>query len=109
LLEVLFEGGAFGGEGSGEGWSPALFEDRELEAFDVAVGGWSAGSDAAVLDCEGGEFVGEVFGAELRAIVGDDRAEFPAGCGELCRDAVNQALVWRAIGLRSEVCSSAQA
>ena len=48
LVEVLLEGGDLGRQRSRERRSPALLEDRQLEALDAAVGVGAAGADAAL-------------------------------------------------------------
>jgi hypothetical protein len=60
LGEVALERCELRDEGAREGWAPALFEDRELEPLDVAVRGWSAGADPALLDPELLEAVAEL-------------------------------------------------
>jgi hypothetical protein len=52
-----------------EGRAPALFEDRLVERFDVAVGLWAAGVDAAVAGAEPGQRLAERDAAELVAVV----------------------------------------
>ena len=68
--QVALEGCQLRDERAGERGSPALFEDGELESFDVAVGGWSAGPDPPLADLELAEAVDELVGAELGAVVG---------------------------------------
>jgi hypothetical protein len=84
--EVSLERGQLGYEGAGERGSPAFLEDCELEPFDVAVRGWSAGADPPLLDPELGEVACEFVGAKLGAVIGDQGLEPPAGCGEFGGD-----------------------
>jgi hypothetical protein len=59
-----------------------------LEAFDAAVGVGAAGLDEALAGAEPLDRLGERSGAELRAVVGADLAQLPAGGLELAGDAV---------------------
>src|SRR3954452_10520449 len=65
-----------------KGGAPALFEDRAVQAFDVAVGLRAPGSDLAVLDAFG-EATRELAPPELVAVIGEHALEAPAGCLEL--------------------------
>ncbi len=66
-LEVATHAGQ--DERTGKRWPPALLEDRELEPFDVAVRGRSAGTDPPLVDLQLGQPVDELVGAELGAVV----------------------------------------
>jgi hypothetical protein len=90
VLEVFGERGQLRYERAGEAGAPAFLEDRLLEPFDVAVRGWPAGADAALLDVEPLERAGEGAGPKLGAVIGDHGLELPACLGELARDPLDQ-------------------
>ena len=69
VLELAPEAAVADLEEAREGGSPALFEDRAVQSFDVAVGLWAPGADLAVLDT-GREARVELAAAELVAVVG---------------------------------------
>jgi len=69
-------GGEFAAQAGGarvdvarERGAPALVEDRLVERFDVAVGLWSAGMDAAVVNLEALEGLFECVAAKFVAVV----------------------------------------
>jgi hypothetical protein len=84
------------------------FEDRLWGGFDAAVAVGASGADEALPASSALTAVAEVAGAELRAVVGGDLLQLPAGGGELRATRCSSSRVWRARGLRSLVCSSAQ-
>src|SRR5207248_8341875 len=52
LLEVSCQRCALRRQGPGERRTPALLEDRQLQALDVPVRGWAPSSDATVLHAQ---------------------------------------------------------
>jgi hypothetical protein len=70
LLQIACERGQLGHERAGKGRSPALLEDRLLQALDVAVRLRPSSPDAAVFDVELAERAAEVARAKLGAVVG---------------------------------------
>jgi hypothetical protein len=52
-----------------EGGAPAFFKDGAVQAFDVAVGLWAPGFDAAVAGAQRGDLGAEVRCVELVAVV----------------------------------------
>src|SRR5439155_1062859 len=84
-LEVALERCQLWDQRAREGRSPALLEDRQLQALDVAVGGRPAGANEAMVDVELVDRLLELPGAKLRAVVGDHGLEAPTGLGELPR------------------------
>src|SRR2546421_782353 len=83
-------------EVAGKRRSPALLEDRSVEALDVAVGLWASAVDAAVARVERLKRVCERRLCELGAVVGEDALELPARLLELARNTLDQA---RGLGL----------
>lgn len=61
--QVALSGGELRDERAGERGSPAFFEDRELEPFDVSVRGRPSRPDPPLLDYELAEAVGELMRA----------------------------------------------
>ena len=107
FVEVALEGGQLRHQRAGEAGPPAFFEDGRLEPLDAAVRVGAAGLEEALAGGELFDRRPEPFRAELGAVVAAQLAEPPAGGGELAGDAVEQSRLWRALGLRSEVLSSA--
>jgi hypothetical protein len=66
--------------------SPALFEDRAVESFDVPVGLRSAGANPGVTGAERCERAAEVEVAELVAVVRQNPLELPARGLQVRRD-----------------------
>lgn len=69
VVEVTLKGGHLRHERAGERGPPALLEDGELEALDVAIGGGPASTNGAVFDAVVLDGLAEVGAAELRSIV----------------------------------------
>ncbi|HKO55856.1 MAG TPA: hypothetical protein VJ276_08245 [Thermoanaerobaculia bacterium] len=72
---------------AGEGRSPARFEDRAAQAFDVAVGLRASGADAAVTGAKLLQAGAEGQGAELVAVVGQHPLKPPSGGVQLAGNA----------------------
>jgi hypothetical protein len=90
LVKVALESGALGRQGASEGGPPALLEHSQLGAFDAAVGVGATGLDAPLAGAEALDRGSELPGAELRAVVGCDFAQAPAGGLQLTRYAVDE-------------------
>src|SRR4029453_5410294 len=90
LLQIACERGQLGHERAGKGRSPALLEDRLLQALDVAVRLRPSSPDAAVFDVELAERAAEVARAKLGAVVRDHRLETPTGTSELGGDPLDE-------------------
>src|SRR5262249_23610172 len=89
------------------GRTPALFEDRLLQALDVTVRLRAAGADPALLDGESLERLPEVSGAILGAVVRDHGLQPPARAGELGGDTLDEraaVLGGRVLGGGVELC-----
>lgn len=67
MAEVALEAAVADLHVAGEGWPPALLEDRSVEPLDVAVGLGAAGPDAGVAGVELFELGGEARLVELVA------------------------------------------
>ena len=52
-----------------EGGTPALFQDGAVQSFDMAVGLWAPGFDAAVAGVQRGDLCGEVRCVEFVGVV----------------------------------------
>jgi hypothetical protein len=65
FVEVAAQGSELRDERAGEAGSPAFLEDRQLNAFDAAVGGWAAGLDPPLSGTDGCWGVPEVGGGEI--------------------------------------------
>src|SRR5262245_34874453 len=58
-VEVPHQTTQLGHQAAGEGWSPALFEDRALDPFHGTIGGGSTRSDEGLDRTEGADRVPE--------------------------------------------------
>ncbi len=107
-IEVPPECGELGRERTGEGRTPALFEDGPLDTFHAAVGLGAASRDADVLRTKvmGGR--PELLATELRAVVGGDPAERPPSGFEVPGDALEERTRERASGFWGVWWSSAR-
>jgi hypothetical protein len=95
---VAVQAGVAGEVKSRERRSPALVEDRAVEAFDVSVGLRASGAGPGLAGAERGDRVVEALGAELVAVVGQHAFQLPADLGELAGDAPGQRIVCSACG-----------
>ena len=91
VVEVASEAGEADVEVAGERGAPALFEDRAVQALDVAVGLRTAGANEGVAGRQFGQGGGEGRAAELVAVVRENALEPPAGGGEVLGDAPGEA------------------
>ena len=108
LVEVAGEGGAAGNERAGEGWAPALFEDGQLDALDAAVGVGASGADEALARVEVVDGVAELAARNSDPLSVVTSCSFQPAAASSRATRCSSSRVWRALGLRSELCSSAQ-
>lgn len=88
--ELALEAAVAEVEVAGERGAPAFLEDRAVESFDVSVGLWPSGVDAAVLGVESGDGGGEGGALELVAVIGENALQPPASGLEIAGDALDQ-------------------
>ena len=107
-IELALQASVAQVEIAGEGWAPALLEDRALHALDVAVGLWRAAADAAVAGPELVQSVGERWAGELVAVVA--RSSFQPAAFSSRATRLARTLACRPVGLPClQITSSAHA
>jgi hypothetical protein len=109
LVEVALKAGHLGYERAGESGSPALLEDRQLQALDAAVGVRATGLDEALAGAEPLDRLPNSLerNSEPLSLVTSPSRQPAAFSSPATRWTSSR--VWRARGLCSEVLSSAQA
>ena len=108
-LQVVFEGGQPGYQRAGEGWPPALLEDRLLQALDVSVGLGPAGADARCSTESAARVSVKACArySEPLSVISAFSFQPARASSEATRRASAEQCSAR--GLRDEACSSAQA